>query len=76
MGLCDESSAAALFRELPGEFVRRQPGQEEARVGDVAKIEINLVLILDKRVIEKSCVRTFLNSLPGYYHWRRGASVW
>jgi hypothetical protein len=23
MGLCDESSAAALFRELPGEFVRR-----------------------------------------------------
>lgn len=23
MGLCDQSSAAALFRELPGEFVRR-----------------------------------------------------
>lgn len=24
MGLCDESSAAALFRELPGEFVRKR----------------------------------------------------
>ena len=23
MGLCDQSSASALFRELPGEFVRR-----------------------------------------------------
>ena len=27
MGLCDESSAAALFRELPGEFVRRGSGK-------------------------------------------------
>ena len=43
MGLCDESSAAALFRELPGEFVRRQPKRKEASVGDVATIEIDLI---------------------------------
>ena len=42
MGLCDESSAAALFRELPGEFVRRQPGEEEVKFGAFGKIEIDL----------------------------------
>ncbi len=42
MGLCDESSAAALFRELPGEFVRRKHGMEEAITGDIATIEIDL----------------------------------
>ena len=42
MGLCDESSAAALFRELPGEFVRRQPGEEKAKIGDSGTIEIDL----------------------------------
>lgn len=30
MGRCDESSAAALHRELPGEFVRK--GQEQATI--------------------------------------------
>lgn len=28
MGPCDESSAAALFRELPGEYVRRNPSSK------------------------------------------------
>lgn len=42
MGLCDESSAAALFRELPGEFVRRQPGEEEVKIGAFGTIEIDI----------------------------------
>ena len=42
MGLCDESSAAALFRELPGEFVRRQPGEEKVKIGGSGTIEIDL----------------------------------
>lgn len=42
MGLCDESSAAALFRELPGEFVRRKPGEKVAKTGSFATIKINL----------------------------------
>ena len=36
MGLCDESSASALFRELPGEFVRKNSNEDEG------KIEIDL----------------------------------
>ena len=32
MGLCDQSSASALFRELPGEFVRRDSDDTEAYV--------------------------------------------
>ena len=32
MGLCDQSSAAALFRELPGEFVRRGHDDGEIHV--------------------------------------------
>lgn len=32
IGLCDQSSAAALFRELPGEFVRRDRGKRESFV--------------------------------------------
>lgn len=32
MGLCDQSSASALFRELPGEFVRRDSGKDESFV--------------------------------------------
>ncbi len=42
MGLCDESSASALFRELPGEFVRRKPGEETVKKGSSATIEIDL----------------------------------
>lgn len=42
MGLCDESSAAALFRELPGEFVRRKPGEKEVETGRSGTIEIDL----------------------------------
>jgi hypothetical protein len=43
MGLCDENSAAALFRELPGEFVRRPPGHRTVPNGTTAYIEIDLV---------------------------------
>ena len=32
MGLCDESSAAALFRELPGEFVRHADNIDEGKI--------------------------------------------
>jgi predicted ATPase len=32
MGLCDQSSASALFRELPGEFVRRDSSNIESFV--------------------------------------------
>lgn len=42
MGLCDENSAAALFRELPGEFVRRKPGAEEVESGEYGEIEVDL----------------------------------
>ena len=42
MGLCDESSASALFRELPGEFVRRQLDEEVAKTGTSATITIDL----------------------------------
>lgn len=42
MGLCDESSAAALFRELPGEFVRRPPGKPHVPEGDFGTICIDL----------------------------------
>jgi len=43
MGLCDDSSAAALFRELQGEFVRRQPDQETVPTGKYGFIEIDLI---------------------------------
>ena len=43
IGLCDESSAAALFRELPGEFVRRQGNQKEVSTGAFGTIEVHLV---------------------------------
>jgi predicted ATP-binding protein involved in virulence len=43
MGLCDESSAAALFRELPGEYVRRLPDQPEVPTGEYGVIEIDLI---------------------------------
>ena len=42
MGLCDENSAAALFRELPGEFVRRPLGLREVPDGDHGEIQIDL----------------------------------
>ena len=42
MGLCDESSTAALFRELPGEFVRREKGQDEVATGKFGFIEVDL----------------------------------
>ncbi len=43
MGLCDESSTAALFRELPGEFVRRTKRQGEVPTGESGFVEIDLV---------------------------------
>lgn len=43
MGLCDESSSAALFRELPGETVRREKEQEEVPTGEKGFIVIDLV---------------------------------
>lgn len=42
MGLCDESSAAALFRELPGGYVRRPFDDRVALSDDLAEIEIDL----------------------------------
>lgn len=42
MGLCDESSAAALFRELTGAFVRRQPDTSAANINQTGIIEIDL----------------------------------
>ncbi len=42
MGLCDESSAAALFRELPGEYVRRKTGEHEVPAGEHGTITIDL----------------------------------
>lgn len=43
MGLCDESSASALFRELPGEFVHREIGQDEVPEGNFGIIEVDIV---------------------------------
>lgn len=42
MGLCDESSTAALFRELPGEFVRRKEDQDEVPTGNSGFIEVDI----------------------------------
>lgn len=43
MGLCDESSASALFRELSGEFVRRKFDQKSVEKGAFGQIEIDLI---------------------------------
>lgn len=43
MGLCDQSSTAALFRELQGETVRRKKGQEEVKIGNYGIIDVDLV---------------------------------
>ena len=57
MGLCDESSASALFRELPGEYVRRETNRKYARTGDEAVIEIdfaeskNTIYRIETRII-------------------------
>jgi len=42
MGLCDQSSTAALFRELPGEFIRREKNQDEVPTGKAGFIEVDL----------------------------------
>lgn len=42
MGLCDESSASALFRELPGEFIRRGSRNRFVKKGDEGYITITL----------------------------------
>lgn len=42
MGVCDQNSAAALFRELPGEFVRREFGSKEVEAGEEGEIHIDL----------------------------------
>jgi len=54
MGLCDESSSAALFRELPGKFVRK--GVKEAR--------IKIRLQNSPRVHYE--IETIVNSLPAF----------
>ncbi len=43
IGLCDESSASALFRELSGEFVRRRPKKRYVPKGDYGTIIITLL---------------------------------
>ena len=62
MGLCDESSAAALFRELPGEYVRRQPDQEIVPTGGCGFIEIDLI---DKELC-KYRIKTTIVSLKKF----------
>ena len=42
MGLCDDTSASALFREMQGEFVQRDKSIDEAKLGSKAIIEIDL----------------------------------
>jgi energy-coupling factor transporter ATP-binding protein EcfA2 len=43
MGLCDQSSAAALFRELPGEYLRRDSSRRVTKKEDwKGAIEIDL----------------------------------
>ena len=44
MGLCDQSSTAALFRELPGEFIRRGKNQDEVPTGNSGFIEVDLAV--------------------------------
>lgn len=44
MGLCDQSSTAALFRELPGEFIRRKKDQNEVPTGKSGFIEVDLAV--------------------------------
>ena len=39
MGLCDQISAGALLRDLPGDFIRKKPGQDER----IAKIDVDLI---------------------------------
>lgn len=42
IGLCDESSAAALFRELPGEFVRRLSDEEYVPAGRAGTVHVEV----------------------------------
>ena len=42
MGLCDESSASALFRELSGEFVRRRDEQKHVPKGEFGTVTVDL----------------------------------
>ena len=57
MGLCDESSAAALFRELPGEYVRRRPRRKHAKTGDVGTITIDLLDTDGARYRTVTCIK-------------------
>lgn len=42
IGLCDESSASALLRELPGEFIRRKPGEKFVKKRTEGSITVTL----------------------------------
>jgi predicted ATP-binding protein involved in virulence len=48
IGLCDESSASALFRELDGEFVRREKKRRFAKEKSKGTITIELVGVESK----------------------------
>ncbi len=66
MGLCDESSAAALFRELPGEFVRRKPGKREVEKGDHGDITVDLVDKPDHKDEQKYRMVTRIKALDRF----------
>ena len=48
IGLCDESSASALFRELDGEFVKREKERRFAKEKSEGRITIELVGVRSK----------------------------
>lgn len=75
MGLCDQSSAAALFRELPGEFVRRRVDKEEAKTGDFATIKIDLATgggVVYRIVTTITSLKTFERVTQKLYMTRGG----
>lgn len=61
MGLCDESSAAALFRELTGAFVRRHPDLDATRSKETGTIKIDLD---DEGTVYR--ISTIIRSLPNF----------
>lgn len=66
MGLCDWSSAAALFRELPGEFVRHRSTNGEATI----KIDLSAGAYCYRIETIIKSVRGFERIEQRHYRWR------
>lgn len=66
MGLCDQSSASALFRELPGEFVRH--GAEKA--GTRIEVDLNAGSYNYRIVTKIKSLETFERVEQEHYRWR------